>query len=766
MPELLNSLAQRFDIRPGEGRSLAFSAGGAFLMMAFLLLAKALREAIYLTQFAIETLPYITAAVVVCSVPAVGAFTRLLGHYPAQRVLRMVILIIAAGIALLGLGWVMLPPHRVMLVMFYLWTAVGTLLITSGFWILVGEHYGIRGAKRLYGLIGAGGTLGALTMGITLNWFTQRWDLIWLIPELVLLLLLVLGCMTRLTGVGKPRAATTRTPLRHTLNLVWGERHLRLIALIIFATTAAATLVDFQFKEMARAAYTDDKDLAGFLGGFYGWMGGVALIIQITISARIIGTLGITRSLMVLPSLLLLGSIGFLVAPGLASAMFVRGTDDSLRKSLHRQLMELLYVPISPELRRRTKTFIDSVVDSTAEGFGALLIFLCVTLAGWPSRVLAPGVIVLATIFILLNRGMGRAYFHTIVRRLRQGEEDVEGLVNSANLHERRLLDATFTHMNIETVRASLGVGLAIPAHRKPAATKPPAAHDPIRDLKSRDLTTARSALNALGKAGQRRELNKAERDALIRALVRDDLYDRSLELMGLLRGQILAPLIEVLRDENADFVLRRRIPAALSCMPVPEADDALLAALSAKRFEVRYRAAIALSRRRRLKLPTSLGNRKAVIWAAIRAEVSRDRPIWELQRLLDDFDQFGDDLVTARVGLRGELSLEHTFRMLSLVLEPEPVRAAFHGILLHDKNLNDFALEYLEHVLPTDVRERLWAFIGDMSEQQLARDVRSLDRVVGDLMSTRATLFAGEEERAALKRLLAERGNAQDHRE
>ena len=758
MRELLNNLAQRLDIRPGEGRSLTFSAGGAFLMMAFLILAKALREATYLTQFAIETLPYITGAVVICSFPAVGAFTRLLGRSPSQRVMRIVILTMAAGIALLGLVWALITPHRAILVAFYIWTAVGTLLVTSGFWIVVGEHYGIRGAKRLYGLIGAGGTLGALIMGATLHWFTQRWELIWLIPALVMLLLLVFGCLTMLPGSTSLKPDVARTPIRRTMGIVWAERHLRLIALIIFATTAAATLVDFQFKEMARATYADGKGLAGFLGGFYGWMGGIALLIQMVFSARIIGAIGVTRGLMILPAMLLLGSVGFLIVPGLGAAILLRGADDSLRKSLHRQLMELLYVPISPDLRRRTKTFIDSVIDSAAEGLGALLVFLCVTLAGWPSRVLAPGVIALAIVLIAFNRRMGHAYFQTIVRRLKQGEEDVEDLVNNANLHERRLLDATFTHMNIQTVLIALeGEPRSASIPRTPFTRSQPPANDPVRDLMSRDLPTARGALNAMGREGQRRQLTHVECDALIRALARDDLYDRSLELMGLLRDQVLEQLIDMLRAENADFVIRRRIPAALSCIPAPDADDALLDALGAKRFEVRYRAAIALSRRRRLELPISMRDRQAIIWSAIRAEVSRDRPIWELQRLLDNFAQFEDDMVSERVGVRGELSLEHAFRMLSLVLDPEPVRAAFHGILLQDKNLNDFALEYLEHVLPSDIRERLWVFIGDVSEQQRARDLRSIDHVVGDLMSTRATLFAGEEEREALQRLLVE---------
>ena len=144
-------------------------------------------------------------------------------------------------------------------------------------------------------------------------------------------------------------------------------------------------------------------------------------------------------------------------------------------------------------------------------------------------------------------------------------------------------------------------------------------------------------------------------------------------------------------------------------------------------------------------------------MWEAVRRETGRDRPVWELQRLLDQTEE-DDELVSERVGMRGQLSLEHTFRLLSLVLDAQHVRSAFQGIAHQDEQLKNFALEYLEHVLPTDIRERLWPFIGDESEYRRERQARSIDHVVSDLMVTGATLFGTEESREALRRLLEDR--------
>ena len=88
-----------------------------------------------------------------------------------------------------------------------------------------------------------------------------------------------------------------------------------------------------------------------------------------------------------------------------------------------------------------------------------------------------------------------------------------------------------------------------------------------------------------------------------------------------------------VLLDENADFVIRRRIPRILSEIDTADADQALVDALSAGRFEVRYRAAVALARRRKGELTTATGDWHRAVWEAIEREVGRDRPIWELQK-------------------------------------------------------------------------------------------------------------------------------------
>ena len=85
--------------------------------------------------------------------------------------------------------------------------------------------------------------------------------------------------------------------------------------------------------------------------------------------------------------------------------------------------------------------------------------------------------------------------------------------------------------------------------------------------------------------------------------------------------------------------MIRRRIPTILAQIDGEAVDDALLDGLLANRFEIRFRSALALTHRRKIGLAKSKRDWQSLIWQAVRAEVFHERPIWELQHLLDKVD-------------------------------------------------------------------------------------------------------------------------------
>ncbi len=749
---ILRHLFNWLDVRPHEVRTVTLAFLGAFLVISFATLARALREALYLTTYDVETLPYIIGTVAVLSVPTVGVFSRLLSRHSPRRVLMALLVLLAAGLLAL---WPFVGRAEYLggdVVAFYLWTSLGTLLVTSGFWVVTSEYFAVRGAKRLFGLIGAGGTAGAMVTGNSLVWLSRRAELSWLLALLIVIIAFFFLAQMMLPPLAEEgvqrKDGAQKSSMRESLGLTWRTPHLRTIAAIVFVMALATTMLDYQFKDYAQARFSGTEGLAGFFGAFYGWTGLVSLVLQLLVVSRLLALAGVAWTLAVLPLVLLLGSTGILVAPGLYLVTAVRGADASLRKSLYRSALEVVYVPVPSMVRRKTKTFIDSVIDSAGEGMGAAAVFLVVTLAGFQSRLLSVFIIVLAAVLIYLNRRMGGQYFATVAQQLQQSGGRAEIRAAVAGLDSRDLLSGSFTRLDIRGLLED-ETAPADAADRVDEVPRQPGAGGELLlgTLRSADMQVVSRALE------ENADWSAEHVPALARLLARDPLVDRA--VVALLRAADVAVphLTSLLRSDETDFVIRRRIPRILARLDAVEADEALLDALNANRFEVRYRAAIALVRRRRNGLPTSPRWNEALIWNAVRGEIGRERAVWEMQKLLDDAD--GDDLVARRVGVRGELSLEHTFRLLSLVLEPEVVRAAFNGVVLDDERLKSFSLEYLEQALPADVRKKLWPFIGDVSEYKRERSLRSLDDVVSDLIKTGATLFAEDEHREALRRVL-----------
>ena len=116
-------------------------------------------------------------------------------------------------------------------------------------------------------------------------------------------------------------------------------------------------------------------------------------------------------------------------------------------------------------------------------------------------------------------------------------------------------------------------------------------------------------------------------------------------------------------------------------------------------------------------------------------------KKVWESHRLLDRAEEltgsaFVDDSLRDRV----DRNLEHIFRLLSFILPKEPLRVAYRGLHTDDEHLRGTALEYLETVLPVEIRDRLWPFLEDRRRKPRAEE-RSIEEVVATLLRSHESI-------------------------
>ena len=374
-------LSKLFRARPGEWGAVLSLQLLVFLIICTLLIVKPTASALFLSEYGAIGLPYIFVTTAVLAAIVSTGYSAALRRYSLLRVS-----IVSLGVCLailLGCAMFMrLPLARpTVAVILYLWTAIFGVLAASQFWMMASFVFDVRQAKRLFGLVGAGAIAGGIVGGYITSLLAQEIgarNLILvaaglLVPCLVLTTVIWRSYVAKKQSViSRKRKATSAYVAPH--RLILASRHLLLLCVIVALSVTVAKLVDYQFSVLAAERYGDQDRLAGFFGFWYSTFNIVALVIQLVLTHRVVQGAGVSGALLFLPVGLGLGAVVMLLVPGLNAAIFSRSVDGSLKQSLSRASIEMLFLPLDEETKKKVKTYIDVFVDSLAGGIGGLLL--------------------------------------------------------------------------------------------------------------------------------------------------------------------------------------------------------------------------------------------------------------------------------------------------------------------------------------------------------------------------------------------------------
>jgi HEAT repeat protein len=205
--------------------------------------------------------------------------------------------------------------------------------------------------------------------------------------------------------------------------------HLKLIAALVVVTFLTVTLVDYQFKVVARTAFGEEGQLAAFFGNFYGVGGIVACLVQFFLTGRIIDRAGSVGALFVLPGTMALGvlSMGLVpLVPALLAATLAKGAENIFRYTVNDATSQVLYAPVPTDRRGRAKAFIDGILKPCAIGVAGLSVFLLGREADPTDLALdlawVDGALLLAWMGVVLR--MKKAYVHSLLDSLQDRRVD------------------------------------------------------------------------------------------------------------------------------------------------------------------------------------------------------------------------------------------------------------------------------------------------------------------------------------------------------
>ncbi|MGZ8519723.1 MAG: NTP/NDP exchange transporter [Candidatus Binatia bacterium] len=380
-----------FKISPGEGFRVAVIAGLLFLLIAANNLVKILRDSVFLGHHSVSELPYLYILVAFLAGAIIATYTK----YTANlSIIRLILVTNAVILSNIIFFWFLLTYYNPgwSHYAFYIWSAMVSVIAVAQLWTLANQIFTLQEGKRSFGLLAAGGSVGGAVAGFGVKWLLHpsavSHHLLWFIGGLYIVAsATLLWAQHRVVGKMSERELgisekPDEAPASSIGELLAGSAYLKTIATLIFVSVIVSTLIDFEFKTAAKQAYPSAGALAVFFSSYYGWLSVATFFAELVLTGKILSTVGLKPSLGFTPATLLIGSLGIMIWPGLLAAALTRMADTTLRESIHRSGMEILYMPLSAKVKKTVKTFLEVVIERTGDATAGFIVLLTLYFAG------------------------------------------------------------------------------------------------------------------------------------------------------------------------------------------------------------------------------------------------------------------------------------------------------------------------------------------------------------------------------------------------
>lgn len=411
-------LGKLLPVEPDEVRKTSLLFAQNFVVVAITIAGKAARDTFFLSRFDKQYLPLMFLFSAVAVAAGAGWYSRMSQRTSRLKLLHITCAVLAGGLLLLQWrveGWV-IP-------VLYVWTELIISLVTMQFWLAAGAAFDARQAKRLFSIIGAGGSLAAMAVGLSLKPVVKQIGPAKVLPAVAagIVLFWLLGQFVH--PVPGNRTRRRRAPASHDDS---SKRYLTSIAVVVALSALVTQVVDYQFKMISSQAFPQEAELIGFFGQFAALTGLCTLLMQFLVTGRVLSKFGLIAGLAALPLLLSGSTFAVLLSPRLVSAVLAKFSDQTLKFSLHNSAMELLWLPVAPELQNRARPVVSGAVKAWAEGLAGLLVFFLAKLLGFERL----GVLTLTavTVWLVAVVRLRQQYARALSTALAKRQIDLESI--------------------------------------------------------------------------------------------------------------------------------------------------------------------------------------------------------------------------------------------------------------------------------------------------------------------------------------------------
>jgi ATP/ADP translocase len=385
-----------FNIKKDERKKVLILFVQFFAVVATSITGNSARDAFFLNLFDRSYLPLMFVAIAFTMVIVINIYKRITDGKDIIQVISIggvlfaaVLLIIQLSLTRLfslyssgGAQAIVSLPEKWMIPVLFIFMEVVVSLSILQFWMLAGEVFDARQAKRLFSILGAGGSVAGILAGYSLKPFVKTFGSDKLLYLTIFFILLYVSMGLLIKNQREPDDDKTKKNPKDISkkknNKFKFDPYLKSIALLIGLAAFISKIIDYQFKMTAVENFPIQDDLVGFFGTYYMATGAATIIMQFFITGIVLARFGILSGLLILPISLALGSSVFLMVPLLMSVFMAKFSDQVFKFSINNASQEILWLPVPKDRKKQAKPVIDSAIRATLEGVVGILIFILV----------------------------------------------------------------------------------------------------------------------------------------------------------------------------------------------------------------------------------------------------------------------------------------------------------------------------------------------------------------------------------------------------
>src|SRR5438094_212303 len=729
-------LERALNIHPGDLGRGTLLCSCLFLIITTYKIGGVAGAALFLSRFQAKQLAYadIGSAVVVALVVA--------GYVVVSRRVSLLGLLLGSTLFFAsncGLFWALAHYHfhpSFLFPVFYVWVKIFGVLVPTQIWTLANYVLTTREAKRVFGMVGGGGIAGWIFSGYFSKAVAKNFGTESLLLGMALFLLACTGLIILIWRSGRlavggahdlapASAASSPRNLFGSMRLVFSSSYLRAIAALICFSSLVTTLTNCQFLAIAHERLVKNDVLADFFHDFNLYSGVICLLAVSVARRQYVASL--KESI----------SQHRVDVEQASAAVLDRSTAELLASKLSASdPNDILYALslFEVERQRAAHPVVRSLLSHPAAAVRQKAIAILAA-SGDKDKTLRSDIEKLLRDSDLNVRTEALLYLthHAHVDPL----ELIQEVGDFADFSVRSAVVAFLARpgdaQNLEAAQQILA-GMVNEQGTECQRTRVEAARvlgvlpdcfDPLLGtlLVDSDTAVAREAIRSVGKLRKRRLVPD-----LLDRLGHRELGSDAAKALGELGDTIVGALRDHLGDSSIAIAARREIPAVLLSVGTPAAARVLMENLLESDTTLRFRIISALNKLHHLHPEVETDTQ--MLETVLAAEILGHYRSYQILDKLRGNAGNGEDPVTRALTESMQQELERIFRLLGLLYPHLDVHSAYLGLQSKNVSVYDNALEFLDNVLKSQLREMLVPLLdGKVTVAERARLAQRLVR-------------------------------------